>query len=517
MSELPQGWVKTTIGALCDLVNGKAFKPSDWSKSGLPIVRIQNLNKPGSKFNFFEGPVEQRFLIENGELLFAWSGTPGTSFGAHIWSGGTAVLNQHIFKVQFDEQLIDKAFFRYSINQTLDEQIAKAHGGVGLRHVTKGKFEETSIPLPPLAEQRRIVAKLDDLLGCTARTKLELDRIPVLIDHYRQALLAAAFSGKLTQEPPAATNKINEKCWDLPLDWRWVPFSEAARVASNLVRPQMIPDLPHIAPNNVEGGTGRLLQYRTIAEDKVISPKHRFRPGQIVYSKIRPYLRKAVLVDFDGACSADMYPIDAKEGIEPKFLLYWLISEDFARFSSEHEGRTVLPKINQDGLNRTPFPLPPLAIQGEIFRRIEAAFAWLDNLAAEHARAAHLLPKLDQAILAKAFRGDLVPQDPIDEPASALLTRIRAAHIAIPKAKRGRSQSKKAAKPKRPIMMKSRTDADVNGKPYLANKLRELGGQTSAETLYGAADLSVVDFYKQLSAEYEENWLRKVGEMVEAT
>ena len=152
MSDLPGGWKHLTIGSLCELLNGRAFKPTEWRNSGLPIVRIQNLNDQSALFNRFDGEVRGRFLIDSGDLLFAWSGTPGTSFGAHIWNRGRAVLNQHIFKVVFDETAINKQFLRLAINQKLDELIGKAHGGVGLRHVTKGKFEATEVVLPPLQE-----------------------------------------------------------------------------------------------------------------------------------------------------------------------------------------------------------------------------------------------------------------------------------------------------------------------------------------------------------------------------
>jgi type I restriction enzyme S subunit len=198
------------------------------------------------------------------------------------------------------------------------------------------------------------------------------------------------------------------------------------QIASNLVQPSKIGELPHIAPDNVEGGTGRLLAYRTIAEDGVTSAKHRFFAGQVIYSKIRPYLRKAVLVDFDGACSADMYPLSMTAQLDAGFLLYWLISEPFASFTVEHEGRTVLPKINQQGLNQTPLPLPPLADQRATVSRLRAMFDWIDHLAFEATSARKLIDRLDQAVLAKAFRGELVPQDPADEPASALLERIKA-------------------------------------------------------------------------------------------
>ncbi|MDT8870830.1 restriction endonuclease subunit S [Komagataeibacter rhaeticus] len=87
-------------------------------------------------------------LVNRGDLLFAWSGTPGTSFGAHLWMGQKAILNQHIFKIIFNELDIDKNYFKIAINSTLHELIGKAHGGVGLAHVTKGKFETTKLPLP---------------------------------------------------------------------------------------------------------------------------------------------------------------------------------------------------------------------------------------------------------------------------------------------------------------------------------------------------------------------------------
>jgi type I restriction enzyme S subunit len=194
MTGLPQGWVAAEIGELCDLINGRAFKPSDWTETGLPIVRIQNLNNPEKPFNFFDGEVRDRFLIENGDLLFAWSGTPGTSFGAHVWMGGRAVLNQHIFNMKFDAENIDRDFFKSAINQKLNELIAKAHGGAGLQHVTKGRFEETKIPLPPLPEQRRIVRKLDTLSARSITARTHLTAIEKLVERYRQAVIDAAFS-----------------------------------------------------------------------------------------------------------------------------------------------------------------------------------------------------------------------------------------------------------------------------------------------------------------------------------
>ncbi|MDX8445347.1 hypothetical protein [Mesorhizobium captivum] len=301
-------------------------------------------------------------------------------------------------------------------------------------------LKASSFPLAPVPEQQRIVAKIARMNGKSRRARDHLDHIPRLVEKYKQAILAAAFRGGLIGLVTAETGHSHDRCWDLPTSWRWVRFSDVVEIASNLVKPEEIPELPHIAPDNIEGGTGRLLPFRTIREDKVISGKHRFFAGQVLYSKIRPYLRKAVLVDFDGACSADMYPLTVSRALDPAFLLYWLISEPFAGFTVEHEGRTVLPKINQQGLNQTPIPLPPLPDQMKLVKHLRSAFAWIDRLAAEAISARRLIDHLDQAVLARAFRGELVPQDPNDEPASVLLERIRVERGVAPKVRRGRAK-----------------------------------------------------------------------------
>lgn len=125
------------------------FKPSQWKEQGRPIIRIQNLNNPNAAFNRCPDHIPDKYLVQNGALLFAWSGTPGTSFGAHIWSGETGWLNQHIFRVDFDDGQLDKKFLRLAININLQDYIEQAHGGVGLAHVTKTKFDASSLRLPP--------------------------------------------------------------------------------------------------------------------------------------------------------------------------------------------------------------------------------------------------------------------------------------------------------------------------------------------------------------------------------
>lgn len=169
------GWPTVRLGELCRLINGKAFKPSDWSDSGIPIIRIQNLNDATKQFNYWAGPLDRQVLVAQGDVLLGWSGTPGTSFGAHLWSGHRGVLNQHIFRVELDEARILKEWAVPAINHQLGVLIAKAHGGVGLRHVKKAEVEALSIPLPALEEQKRIAHTLKEQLDAVKRVRIAAD------------------------------------------------------------------------------------------------------------------------------------------------------------------------------------------------------------------------------------------------------------------------------------------------------------------------------------------------------
>jgi type I restriction enzyme S subunit len=161
--------------------------------------------------------------------------------------------------------------------------------------------------------------------------------------------------GKIKKEPIFFDKE--SVLFSLPTSWSWARFVEVAAIESNLVKPDNFPDHPHIAPDNIEGRTGRLLDYQTIRESKVFSAKHRFFPGHIVYLKIRPNLAKAALVDFEGLCSADMYPI--RPFIDRAFLHKFMLSEAFVQQSIKEDNRVAMPKINQESLSRILVVVPP--------------------------------------------------------------------------------------------------------------------------------------------------------------
>ena len=180
------------IGEAVELINGRAFKPTDWTVSGLPIIRIQNLNDPKAPYNHFDGSYDKKNYVEKGELLFSWSGTPGTSFGAFIWDREPGLLNQHIFRV-LPKKDYDLKFLRFALNAQLDEIISKAHGGVGLQHITKSELEKISIPYPSREQQ----AVFSNFVAQVDKSKFALSNELAMGDFYVRLIHDCIMHGRI--------------------------------------------------------------------------------------------------------------------------------------------------------------------------------------------------------------------------------------------------------------------------------------------------------------------------------
>ena len=165
---LPKGWSILTVGQVAQYINGRAFKPNEWEQKGLPIIRIQNLNDKSAVFNYSTATFEDKYLVTKGDLLFAWA----ASLGTYIWQEGNGWLNQHIYRV-IPKPFITKGFLYYSFESMISEFYKESHGS-GMVHITKGKFENTPILLPPLQEQERIVNYINAIYALLDSILVEL-------------------------------------------------------------------------------------------------------------------------------------------------------------------------------------------------------------------------------------------------------------------------------------------------------------------------------------------------------
>jgi type I restriction enzyme S subunit len=372
-------------------VNGRAFKPTDWTEDGLPIVRIQNLNDHDAPFNRFSGEVRERFLIDTGELLFSWSGTPGTSFGAFFWRRGRAVLNQHIFRVLVRPN-VDANYFRYAINSRLDTIIAQAHGGVGLQHITKDKLEATPLPLPPLPEQRRIADLLDKADAVRRKRK---EAIALTEELLRSAFLEM-FGDPVT----------NPKGW--PVKPLWSLLEPGRSVSYGVVQrgPEVDDGVPVIRISNF--AANRFDSSGVVRTSHEIASAHRrtiLQGGELMVS-IRGTVGRLAIVPSECAgwnVSREVAVIPLARDVSRSLVMHAMLSPGVQRFMVGNVKGVAQSGINLEDLKNAPIPCPPNN-RTAVFDRFALTHERL--VAGLRAGAGHL-DLLFDSLVQRAFRGEL--------------------------------------------------------------------------------------------------------------
>lgn len=200
---MKEEWEYKKLGEVASYINGFAFKPSQWSNTGTPIVRIQNLNNPEASYNYYDGILPEKVKIKKGDLLISWS----ASLGAYLWMGDEAYLNQHIFKVQFDKLDIDKMYLKYAVSSKLDVMANLVHGAT-MKHIVKSDFDKTKIPYPPKSTQLSIVSELDKLNELIQIKKEQLKDYDALA----QSIFYEMFGDPVENEKGWEVKKLMEIC-----------------------------------------------------------------------------------------------------------------------------------------------------------------------------------------------------------------------------------------------------------------------------------------------------------------
>jgi len=237
-------------------------------------------------------------------------------------------------------------------------------------------LKEQTIVMPPLGEQRAIAR----VLRTVQEAKEACERVIAATRQLKESLLHHLFTYGPTPFDGTARVSLREtEIGPIPAHWGLSRFGEAVEIASGQVDPREKPysDMFHVGPEHIEAGSGRLRPLSTAADAGLISGKYLFTDQDVLYSKIRPYLRKAALPTFTGICSADMYPLRPKRGLGREFLFFWLLSDMFTRAIVPSQGRTGIPKVNREQINATPLPVPPETEQKQIASELSAVDAKL--------------------------------------------------------------------------------------------------------------------------------------------
>lgn len=418
--DIPENWAWAHLCDFCvEYFSGKS--PVYSKEKNSFIIIGQAANQQGkidysqakySQKDFWDGMEKKYFLRKNDVLLNTLGhGTLGRS-GIVKDINMPVLTDGHLFVFRTLND-ITSIFLYYFLQYKRPEIEQSANGSTNQTFLSLTKTGKWLLPIPPLAEQKRIVAKIEELMPLVeeyGKAEEQLTKLNAEFpDKLRKSILQQAVQGKLTERVPAdepasellkrikkekealmKSGKIkkekplpeiteDEKPFDIPDTWEWVRFTNVIDIASNLVQPNEYHDLMHIAPDNIQKGTGKLLVCQTVREDKVASPNHLFCKGQLIYSKIRPLLRKVVIAPFDGLCSADMYPL--KTCLNTSYVKYVMLSEIFNwQVAVIASNRVKMPKINKNELGKIVIPLPPLAEQNRIVKRVEEILALCDGL-----------------------------------------------------------------------------------------------------------------------------------------
>jgi type I restriction enzyme, S subunit len=486
VNELPCTWTWTTTSEVCESVRDGTHDTPKYVEAGVPLVTSKNLRNGSIDFSTTKNisnedheEISKRSAVKNGDILFAMIGTLGNPIIVDS-DKPFSIKNIGLFKK--NELVISSAYLRFWLDSFVFWEIIKNEDfikGSTQKFISLNHLRKIPLPLPPLNEQRRIVAKLDSLFARSRRAREELERVAGLCDRYRRSVLAAACSGQLTadwreQNPyiesasellkqiqqenlgrkrPIKVSEGISNPFELPEGWKWARLFDICRSITDgdhLPPPQSEAGVPFLTISNITTGKINFDKTRYVPESyyQKIDQTRKPYKGDILYTAVGATYGTPVLVDTKERFCFQRHIAILKPSLllDAQCLLYILKSDLVYSQATNVVTGTAQPTVPLSGLRVIKVPLPPLIEQKEIVLRVEKLFNAIAQLEAEYQKALKLCDRLDQAILTQAFSGNLVPQDPTDEPADVLLDRIRAEKQDLPKSKKLRSKHKPATR-----------------------------------------------------------------------
>ncbi|EHC4380303.1 restriction endonuclease subunit S [Escherichia coli] len=436
---MSKNWQICQLGDVLTLINGRAYKKEEMLTEGVPILRIQNLNG-GNKWFYSDLELQEDKYCYKNDLLYAWSAT----FGPY-WSkwDHKLIYHYHIWKIETSPAL-NKQFAYYALLNITEALKASAHG-VAMPHITKAGMEAWEIQLPPISEQKIIAEKLDTLLAQVESTKARLEQIPQILKRFRQAVLGAAVSGKLTEDwrdNSSLSGWIEGKLGEFIKKPSYGTSSKSNKEGL----------IPVLRMGNLQGGK---LDWTDLVytSDTIEIEKYKLEYNDVLFNRTNsPELvgKTAIYKSEQPAIYAGyLIRVQCLPDLNPDYLNYHLnsiLGRQYC-YSVKSDGVSQ-SNINAQKLIAYPITVPPLPEQHEIVRRVEQLFAYADTIEKQVNNALARVNNLTQSILAKAFRGELTAQWRAENPelisgensAAALLEKI--------KAERAASGGKKASRKK---------------------------------------------------------------------
>ena len=430
MSELPIGWVNTILEKVADWGSGGTPSRShaDYYGGSIPWIKTGELGK--GLIVDTEETITQVALDNSSAKLFPKGSVALAMYGATIGKvailGIDAATNQACaVGTPVPGITITKYLFHYLASQKA-EFVAKGQGGAQ-PNISQTIIRTWPIPLAPLMEQQRIASKLDLLVTKVDGCRERLDRVPQILKKFREAVLESAVSGRLTEEwrhstkgPSWTSSSINDLC-STTFDGPFGSNLKSADYSRSGVRVVRLENIGHLQfRGDLETFISRS-KYRTLE-------KHSLLKDDVVFSSfVDEEVRVCLIPESLGLAinKADCFCLRiAPEKALPQFVAYRLATPDTYTDMKAMVRGVTRPRINLSHLKQYEITVPPISEQAAIVRRVDNLFAIADSLQRRYASTVTQVGDLTPSVLAKAFRGELVPQDPNDEPAEKMLERI---------------------------------------------------------------------------------------------
>jgi len=457
MSNLPSGWARATIKGLAGTTG--LFVDGDWveSKDQDPDGNIRLLQLADIGDGMFldksnrwvndDAFVRLRCTeLATGDVLVARMPDPLGRACLMPALKQRSITVVDVAALRVDPERVNNRWVMHTVNSPqIRAEIAAQSSGTTRKRISRGRLGEIEISLPPKAEQTRIADHLDKLLVRIQACNDRIDAIPALLKRFRQAVLDAATLGELTSEWREANA--------LPFEWKKIRLQDIADVKGGVTKDskkQSTSDeeVPYLRVANVQRGYIDLREVKTIRVPRARLDELLLRSGDVLFNEggdLDKLGRGWVWEGQIARCAFQNHVFRARlydPSNQPKFVSWWGNSRGLEYFLRAGKQTTNLASINKTMLAALPISLPPADEQAEIVRRVEALFKLADRIEARSTAARVLAQRLAPLTLAKAFRGELVQQDPQDEPASVLLERIAAATTLKARTSRGRLRIK---------------------------------------------------------------------------
>ncbi|MEQ9668144.1 restriction endonuclease subunit S [Coleofasciculus sp. G2-EDA-02] len=496
MSKLPPGWAITTISDITEYLS-RGKQPKYASYSSLPVINQKAIRWFGIQNEYLKyiAPVQfdkwepERF-IQAGDILWNNTGT-GTLGRACLVKQHDLeppkVVDSHVTIVRPNRAAVESRFlFSWIQSSEVQEKIASlATGATNQIELSRATIASMRIPIAPLNEQKRIADKLDALLARVKVCRDRLDQIPRILENFRQAVLAAAISRKLTEDWRAKNDLLsiqNVFLEDVLLEIKTGPFGSTLHKADYIYG-----GIPVINPIHINNGKITESSEITVSEKKADElADFKLRAGDIVIARRGVMGRCAVVQpEQEGwLCGTGSIILRVQSQILPNYLQLFLSSPTTVKALEANAMGSTMININQKILLSLQLTLPTIQEQQEIVCRASTLLTYANRIESRYQNALTRVEQLTPTLLSKAFRGELVPQDSNDEPVSLLLERIRAERAAQPN------------KPKR-VVNRSKSNMTKISSQSLKKLIHQLPNNTfSFDELYS-------DINKKMSGDYD--------------